>query len=183
MATKADCVKAAMKAGLDKDAALRVVDDLLLDRRKAHELQAQGQAADAEAALAGVWKNRMTEEEIQSALARKQAALNVMTRANLDARIKEDPKRTFDGLFGVFNDSLPDGWGLLLLDRALRKRGGIAAFLPALAKACHGRHARRGRSGITEKDLLAAAATVNIEAKAVREIIQQVDAALEKVKR
>jgi serine/threonine-protein kinase HipA len=23
----------------------------------------------------------------------------------------------FDGLFGVFNDSLPDGWGRLLLDR------------------------------------------------------------------
>jgi len=25
----------------------------------------------------------------------------------------------FDGLFGVFNDSLPDGWGRLLLDRTL----------------------------------------------------------------
>lgn len=29
----------------------------------------------------------------------------------------------FDGLPGVFNDSLPDGWGRLLLDRALRARG------------------------------------------------------------
>lgn len=35
----------------------------------------------------------------------------------------EETKRTFDGLFGLFNDSLPDGWGLLLLDRALQKRG------------------------------------------------------------
>lgn len=35
----------------------------------------------------------------------------------------EDEKRTFDGLFGLFNDSLPDGWGCLLLDRKLRKRG------------------------------------------------------------
>ena len=34
-----------------------------------------------------------------------------------------DDKQTFDGLFGVFNDSLPDGWGLLLLDRALTKKG------------------------------------------------------------
>ena len=25
----------------------------------------------------------------------------------------------FDGIFGVFNDSLPDGWGRLLLDRKL----------------------------------------------------------------
>jgi serine/threonine-protein kinase HipA len=29
----------------------------------------------------------------------------------------------FDGLFGVFADSLPDGWGHLLLDRTLMSRG------------------------------------------------------------
>jgi serine/threonine-protein kinase HipA len=29
----------------------------------------------------------------------------------------------FDGLFGVFNDSLPDGWGRLLLDRTVEKYG------------------------------------------------------------
>lgn len=29
----------------------------------------------------------------------------------------------FDGLFGVFNDSLPDGWGRLLLDRKLMQLG------------------------------------------------------------
>lgn len=29
----------------------------------------------------------------------------------------------FEGNFGVFDDSLPDGWGLLILDRLLRKRG------------------------------------------------------------
>ena len=29
----------------------------------------------------------------------------------------------FEGLFGVFNDSLPDGWGRLLLDRKLMKQG------------------------------------------------------------
>ena len=34
-----------------------------------------------------------------------------------------DDKQTFDGLFGVFNDSLPDGWGLLLLDRLLAPKG------------------------------------------------------------
>jgi serine/threonine-protein kinase HipA len=33
---------------------------------------------------------------------------------------KPDP---FDGLFGVFSDSLPDGWGNLLLDRLLIKEG------------------------------------------------------------
>ena len=29
----------------------------------------------------------------------------------------------FDGLFGVFDDSLPDGWGRLLLDRTLLSKG------------------------------------------------------------
>jgi serine/threonine-protein kinase HipA len=32
-------------------------------------------------------------------------------------------KQQFDGLFGVFNDSLPDGWGRLLLDRSLSAKG------------------------------------------------------------
>ncbi|MEI8125987.1 MAG: HipA N-terminal domain-containing protein [Parachlamydiaceae bacterium] len=31
--------------------------------------------------------------------------------------------RVFEGLFGVFNDSLPDGWGRLLLDRKLMNMG------------------------------------------------------------
>lgn len=33
---------------------------------------------------------------------------------------KPDP---FHGIFGVFDDSLPDGWGMLLLNRALGKQG------------------------------------------------------------
>lgn len=32
-------------------------------------------------------------------------------------------REPFNGLFGVFNDSLPDGWGTLLTDRMLRKYG------------------------------------------------------------
>lgn len=41
----------------------------------------------------------------------------------LKAGIFEDKHQTFDGLFGLFNDSLPDGWGCLLLDRYLQKQG------------------------------------------------------------
>lgn len=33
------------------------------------------------------------------------------------------PRDPFDGLFGVFNDSIPDGWGRLLLDRKLIELG------------------------------------------------------------
>lgn len=29
----------------------------------------------------------------------------------------------FDGLFGVFSDSLPDAWGLLMMNRAMRRKG------------------------------------------------------------
>lgn len=40
--------------------------------------------------------------------------------------------RAFDGLFGVFNDSLPDGWGRLLLDRKLMKMGVLPQNLSPL---------------------------------------------------
>jgi serine/threonine-protein kinase HipA len=39
------------------------------------------------------------------------------------AGAKEAPYQPFGGLQGLFNDSLPDGWGRLLLDRRLRKLG------------------------------------------------------------
>lgn len=45
-----------------------------------------------------------------------------------------DDKQTFDGLFGVFNDSLPDGWGLLLLDRLLAKKGRSLAQVSPLER-------------------------------------------------
>jgi serine/threonine-protein kinase HipA len=42
------------------------------------------------------------------------------------------PDMIFDGLFGVFNDSLPDGWGRLLLDRTVEKHGVRRGQLNAL---------------------------------------------------
>lgn len=41
----------------------------------------------------------------------------------LKAGAIECEDRLFEGLFGVFNDSLPDGWGRLLLDRKLISLG------------------------------------------------------------
>jgi serine/threonine-protein kinase HipA len=37
--------------------------------------------------------------------------------------IARSDQQPFDGLFGLFNDSLPDGWGRLLLDRFLSAKG------------------------------------------------------------
>lgn len=39
----------------------------------------------------------------------------------LKAGVHRGDNHIFEGLFGVFNDSLPDGWGRLLLDRRLKK--------------------------------------------------------------
>jgi serine/threonine-protein kinase HipA len=47
----------------------------------------------------------------------------------------------FDGLFGVFNDSLPDGWGRLLLDRTVGKYGIHRGQLNPLDRLAYvGRH-------------------------------------------
>jgi len=49
----------------------------------------------------------------------------------------------FDGLPGVFHDSLPDGWGRLILDRALRARNISPENLSSLDRLAH-----VGRSGM-----------------------------------
>ncbi len=41
----------------------------------------------------------------------------------LEKKIFINKKDTFDGLYGVFADSLPDGWGELLVRRMLSKKG------------------------------------------------------------
>lgn len=47
----------------------------------------------------------------------------------------------FDGLFGVFNDSLPDGWGRLLLDRTVERYGIQRGQLTPLDRLAYvGRH-------------------------------------------
>lgn len=40
-----------------------------------------------------------------------------------NAQINACEREPFEGLYGVFSDSLPDGWGRLLLDRALTSKG------------------------------------------------------------
>ena len=47
------------------------------------------------------------------------------------------PKHPFDGLAGVFNDSLPDGWGRLLFDRILRSQGVMPGSVSPLDRLAH----------------------------------------------
>ncbi|MEA1785517.1 HipA N-terminal domain-containing protein [Arenibacter sp. GZD96] len=44
-------------------------------------------------------------------------------KLKLSDRILLPETNIFEGLFGVFSDSLPDGWGRLLLDRTLLSKG------------------------------------------------------------
>jgi len=54
----------------------------------------------------------------------------------LKTGVIESNDRTFEGLFGVFNDSLPDGWGRLLLDRKLMRAGFNPGTLSPLDRLC-----------------------------------------------
>lgn len=54
----------------------------------------------------------------------------------LKAGVIASHDRTFEGLFGVFNDSLPDGWGRLLLERKLINAGLNPGTLSPLDRLC-----------------------------------------------
>ncbi|MEN8215064.1 MAG: HipA N-terminal domain-containing protein, partial [Pseudomonadota bacterium] len=45
-----------------------------------------------------------------------------------------EKERVFSGLYGLFNDSLPDGWGLLLMDRYFRQLGFDIKTITALER-------------------------------------------------
>lgn len=53
------------------------------------------------------------------------------------------PEHVFEGLFGVFNDSLPDGWGKLLMDRSFIEAGRAPSSITALERL-----AKVGNNGI-----------------------------------
>src|SRR5579863_2392625 len=55
----------------------------------------------------------------------------------LNAGILVCQDTVFEGLFGLFNDSLPDGWGRLLLDRKLFKKGMHPRELSPLDRLCY----------------------------------------------
>ena len=52
----------------------------------------------------------------------------------LSTKIYQSGKDFFGGLYGVFHDSLPDGWGELLVKRMLAKQGINADKLSPLTK-------------------------------------------------
>lgn len=74
---------------------------------------------------------------------------------------KKDP---FEGLFGVFNDSLPDGWGRLLIDRYLREKGVDPRSLSVLDRlSLVGTNGMGALSYIPENSIAAPKKTENID--------------------
>ncbi|MBJ7536467.1 type II toxin-antitoxin system HipA family toxin [Marinomonas transparens] len=49
-----------------------------------------------------------------------------------DRQLQQAPKEPHLGIHGVFGDSLPDGWGLLLQDRVFRQQGILPAQVTAM---------------------------------------------------
>jgi serine/threonine-protein kinase HipA len=58
-------------------------------------------------------------------------------RLPLKAGVQTFDRGLFEGLPGLFNDSLPDGWGRLLFDRALRAQGLLPEQLSQLDRLAH----------------------------------------------
>jgi serine/threonine-protein kinase HipA len=58
-------------------------------------------------------------------------------RLPIQKGVVELPQRPFEGLAGVFSDSLPDGWGRLLFDRLLRSQGILPVNVSPLDRLAH----------------------------------------------
>lgn len=56
---------------------------------------------------------------------------------NADLVLQKAPKQPHYGIHGVFGDSLPDGWGLYLMDRVFRKNGYNPQQITALERLAY----------------------------------------------
>ena len=81
----------------------------------------------------------------------------------------------FDGLYGVFADSLPDGWGKLLLDRTLMARGVVVDDITVLDRLAYvgsnGMGALTYKPEIVEEGLAEFKVELDEIAKATNQII------------
>ena len=58
-------------------------------------------------------------------------------RLPFDAMLHQAPAAPHGGLFGVFADSLPDGWGMLVMDRVLRQHGVLRSQVTGLDRLAY----------------------------------------------
>ena len=74
----------------------------------------------------GAWAtgagDKHTHVELDPGFLRRGISLSPL-RLKFEAGLQAALPDPFEGLHGLFADSLPDGWGRLLMDRLLRQRG------------------------------------------------------------
>jgi serine/threonine-protein kinase HipA len=96
-------------------------------------------------------------------------------KLKLNTDINKANDLPFDGLFGVFFDSLPDGWGRLLLDRTLTAKGISLANITPLDRLAYvgnqGMGALRYKPEISVENLAEFRIELDEIAKATRRII------------
>lgn len=94
--------------------------------------------AEAEKKLVGrlLLKNRQILFEYDASFIKSGVQLSPF-KLPLKPGIFENNERIFEGLFGLFNDSLPDGWGRLLLDRKLMSISQNPRNITALDRLCY----------------------------------------------
>src|SRR5690606_25184825 len=68
-----------------------------------------------------------------------------------DSSVQLAPAQPHAGLHGVFADSLPDGWGLLLMDRVFRQHGMLPAQVTAMDRLASVACRLRRRSAATRR--------------------------------
>jgi len=94
----------------------------------------------------------------------------------LQPKIFYSTSNHFEGLFGVFYDSLPDGWGALLMQRKLAKMGVDYAKLSPLVKlSLVGKHGLGGLTYQPSQDEQLSSTTLNLDALAHDAMVIQQD--------
>jgi hypothetical protein len=90
-----------MRGGLSKGEAEAAVQALFADKAKVQAARAEGKISNEIQALAGRWSERMEHARIETAIMRKQAAINMLRRRDLNARQEGVKAEGYSGMDGI----------------------------------------------------------------------------------
>jgi hypothetical protein len=90
-----------MKGGLSKEEARLAVDAMFEDKARVRMAKAEGAVVNEEKAMAQAWAVRMDEARAAAAVARKQAAVNILRRQALEERISVIKAEGFTGMDAI----------------------------------------------------------------------------------
>lgn len=104
-----------------------------------------------------------------------------------DAVLHQAPAEPHGDLFGVFADSLPDGWGMLLMDRVLRRHGVVPSQVSGMDRLAYVGDRAAGALAYSPASDLAEASDETVDlallGKQAQELFEDAGAALSAVPR